>query len=248
MGIDDSLIVKISSDCGQNWQNLKSFTKANQLANQFSTQKVSLATYTGQTIRIAFYATGGAQWDTEDYDLHVDQVELIDVSPNDLGITAILLPTVNCGGLPDSLPVKVKVGNLGTENQTGFTVSYSLNGGIPETEPFTGSIQALQQQEFQFSVPAILSGTNPNIIRVWTSLSSDQDVSNDSLISPALFPTASQVSPLNFNNYDGDNLSVLSKSGKENIPFLKLKKNGFPPHLRMFQYTICHRYRDWDKF
>jgi hypothetical protein len=215
MGIDDSLIVKISSDCGQNWQNLKSFTKANQLANQFSTQKVSLATYTGQTIRIAFYATGGAQWDTEDYDLHVDQVELIDVSPNDLGITAILLPTVNCGGLPDSLPVKVKVGNLGTENQTGFTVSYSLNGGIPETEPFTGSIQALQQQEFQFSVPAILSGTNPNIIRVWTSLSSDQDVSNDSLISPALFPTASQVSPLNFNNYDGDNLSVLFPGWEE---------------------------------
>jgi hypothetical protein len=214
MGVDDSLIVKISSDCGQSWQNLKSFTKANQIANQFSTQKISLGTYTGQTIRIAFYATCGAQWDTEDYDLHVDQVELIDVSPNDLGITAILLPPLDCG-LPDSLPMKVKVGNLGSADQTGFTVSYSLNGGSPQTEPFPGSIQALQQQDFQFSVPVILSGINLNTIRVWTNLSTDQNVGNDSLNSPVLFPTASEVNPISFNEYNGDNLSFLFPGWEE---------------------------------
>jgi hypothetical protein len=208
MGDDDSLIVKISSDCGQTWQNLKSFTKANQIGNQFSTEQVSLATYTGQTLRIAFYATSGTQWDTQDYDLHLDQIELINVSPNDLGITAIMIPPLNCG-LPDSLPVKVKVGNLGSVDQSGFTVSYSLNGGTTQTEPFPGSLQALQQQDFQFSVPVILSGTSPNVIRVWTSLLNDQDAGNDSLVSPVLFPTPGEVNPLNFNDYNGENLAVL---------------------------------------
>jgi hypothetical protein len=208
MGLDDSLIVKISSDCGQSWQNLKSFTKANQLENQFSTQNISLATYTGQTLRIAFYATAGTQWDTQDYDLHVDQIELIDVSPNDLGITAFLLPPLNCG-VPDSLPVKVKIGNLGSAPQSGFTVSYSLNGGTPQTEPFPGSIQALQQQEFQFSAPAPLAASGPNIIRAWTSLASDQNVSNDSLSSPIIMQSPDQLIPLDFTNYDGGNLSQI---------------------------------------
>lgn len=214
MGDDDSLIVKISSDCGQSWQNLKAFTKANQIANQFSTQQVSLATFTGQTLRIAFYATAGTQWDTQDYDLHVDQAELIDVNPNDLGITAIMIPSLNCG-LPDSLPVKVKVGNLGSADQTGFTVSYSLNGGSPQTEPFPGLLPALQQQDFQFSVPVILSAINPNTIRVWTSLSIDQNLSNDSLISPVLYPSPGEVSPVNFNDYNGENLSVLFPGWEE---------------------------------
>jgi hypothetical protein len=214
MGDDDSLIVKISSDCGQTWQNLKSFTKANQLANQLSTQKISLATFTGQTIRVAFYATSGTQFDVQDYDLHIDQVELIDVYQNDLGITSILLPPLNCG-LPESMPVKVKLANLGSADQSGFTISYSLNGGSPQTEPFQGSFQALQEQIFQFSVPASLSTTSPSVIRIWTSLSSDQDLSNDSLVSQELLPAPSQVVPVNFSNYNGDNLSVLFPGWKE---------------------------------
>lgn len=231
MGVDDSLIVKISSDCGQNWQNLKSFTKANQIENQFSTQDVSLATFTGQTLRIAFYATGGTQWDTQDYDLHVDQVELIDVSPNDLGITAFLLPPLNCG-LPDSLPVKVKIGNLGSAPQSGFTVSYSLNGGTPHTEPFPGTIQALQQQDFQFSVPIILTASGPNVIRAWTSLASDQDVSNDSLISPIIMQSPDQLSLLDFTNYDGVNLSQIYPGWME--------KSGASPSGNTSAWTVSN--------
>jgi hypothetical protein len=213
MGLDDSLIVKISSDCGQSWQNLKSFTKANQLENQFSTQDISLATYTGQTLRIAFYATAGTQWDTQDYDLHVDQVELIDVRPHDLGITAFVFPPLNCG-VPDSLPVKVKIGNLGSAPQSGFTVSYSLNGSTPITQPFQGSIMPLQQQEFQFTVPVLLVPGSTYVIRAWTNLTTDEDVSNDTLNSPLLSP-ANQLSPVSFTGYNGENLFTLFPGWEE---------------------------------
>jgi hypothetical protein len=213
MGNDDSLIVKISSDCGQTWQNLKVFTKANQISNQFSTKVISLAAFTGQTLRIAFYATSGSLWDTQDYDLHIDQVELIDVVPNDLGITAFVLPSLDCGFI-GSLPIKVNVGNLGTAVQSGFTVSYSVNGGAPQTEAFQGSIGPLQQLEFQFAVPAILVPGATYVVRAWTNLTADQDGSNDTLNSSLLAP-ANQLSPVSFNGYDGENLSALFPGWEE---------------------------------
>ena len=214
MGSDDSLIVKVTTDCGQTWQNIKSITKVNYPENQLEVQSVSLAAFTNQTLRIAFYATDGLVDDEQDYDVHIDDIELIDVSPNDLGITAFLLPPLNCG-LPPSLPVKVKVGNLGTLPQFGFSVSYSLNGGPAQTEPFPGTLNPLQEQEFEFSVPAALSLTGSNVIKAWTNFPSDQNLSNDSLVSPFLLPPNAGINLLNFDDYDGNNLSLLNPGWEE---------------------------------
>ncbi len=208
MGSDDSLIVKITTDCGQTWQNLKSYTRANQLSNQFITEAISLTAYVGQTLRLAFYATDGSIDDNPDYDLHIDDVELINLSPNDVGVTALLLPSLECG-LPSVLPVKVKVGNLGTQVQSGFTIAYSVNGANTQSEPFTSTLNPGQEQEFQFAVPASFAVAGAYVIKAWTSLAGDQDLSNDSLSSPVLNTTPENLSPVNFNNFDGSNLSTV---------------------------------------
>ena len=208
MGSDDSLIVRITTDCGQTWQNLRSYTRNNHLGNQFITENIPLTAFTGQTLRIAFFATDGLVDDANDYDLHLDDIELISLNPNDAGVTALLLPSIECG-LPSSLPVKIKVGNLGTQAISGFTVSYSVNGGAPQTEPFSGSLNPAQEQDFQFTVPADFSAAGSYVIRAWTNLAGDQDNSNDSLSSPVLNTTPELLSPVDFLGFDGTNLSTV---------------------------------------
>jgi len=208
MGSDDSLIVKISTDCGQTWQNLRYFTRTDQLSNQFITDDIPLTSYTGQTIRLAFYATDGSVDDVPDYDLHIDSIRLVNLVPADIGVSTLLLPSLECG-LPSSLPVKVRVANFGTAPQAGFQVSYAVNNGAVQTETFPGTLNSGAEQEFQFSVPADFSASGSYLIKAWTTLSGDQDPVNDTLSSIQLNTTPELLSPVNFTSYDGSNLSLV---------------------------------------
>ncbi len=208
MGTDDSLAVRISTDCGQSWQLLKLYSSADNLSNQLITQTIPLTAYIGQTIRIGFYASEGTVDDESDYDLHIDDIELISLNPADVGVTSLILPSLDCG-LPSSLPVKVNIGNLGTQAQSGFGISYSINAGTPVSETFSGTLAVGQEQVYQFAAPADFSAAGSYVIKAWTSLSGDQDISNDTSTSAVLSTTPELLTGINFTGFDGTNLSTL---------------------------------------
>ena len=219
MGSDDSLIVKISGDCGLSWQNLRSFTLADNLENSFTEFSIPLSSYVGQTVRLAFYATEGITDDANDYDLHIDAIELINLSPTDVGLNTLILPTAECG-LPSTLPVKIKLVNFGTQAQTGISLGYSVNGGSPVFANYASSLAPGESVIYEFAQQADISQPGTYQIKAWASVSGDQDNGNDTLVSEPLSPTPQALPSVDFTGFDGTNLSNLfpgwlEKSGNE---------------------------------
>jgi GEVED domain len=87
MGSDDVLKVLISTDCGSTWSLLMQLDKTSSL-NEILTQKsISLSSFSGQDVKIAFQATDGMIDDINDYDLHLD--DIIISSTNITGVKTI---------------------------------------------------------------------------------------------------------------------------------------------------------------
>ncbi len=109
-----------------------------------------------------------------------DQVEAFDLPlPNNVGVTEILSPTsevLECG--PGTL-VKVLIRNTGLEAQTGFSVSYQLNGGPVVEETFSGNLPPGTSAEFEFATAADLGPTGTRTLTATTQLLGDQFAGDD---------------------------------------------------------------------
>jgi hypothetical protein len=110
-----------------------------------------------------------------------DQTQAFDTPvPNNVGVFTIVSPPTNLFTCPDQpVPVVVEIRNSGSQPQSGFPVSYSVNGGTPVTETFTGTIAAGGLATFTFSQSATLAGSGPFNFVVGTALTGDQFTSND---------------------------------------------------------------------
>ena len=214
MGSDDSLVIKVTSNCGQTWQTIRSFTANNNLSNTLTPFEVNLSDFTGQTIRLAFFATEGTTDDANDYDLHLDNVVLANLNPIDVGLSSLIVPSAECG-LPSSFPVKVRLANFGTQPQSGIGLGYSVNGAAPVTATYAGPLAVGEVVTYEFSQLADISQPGSYVIRVWTSLTGDQDTENDTINSAPLSPTPSALPPVNFTGFDGSNLSSLFPGWQE---------------------------------
>ena len=76
MGSDDKVQVMITTNCGQTWTALQTYSAASNLANTLTAQSISLGSYAGQSVQIAFFAQDGPVDDTNDYDFHVDNIRV----------------------------------------------------------------------------------------------------------------------------------------------------------------------------
>jgi hypothetical protein len=74
MGLDDRLYVMLTQDCGFSWTIVDSVWRGDTLPITLTNRKVDLSSYAGQEIQLAFFATGGTVNDPEDYDLHLDNI------------------------------------------------------------------------------------------------------------------------------------------------------------------------------
>jgi PKD repeat protein len=110
----------------------------------------------------------------------LDNFRLQDPFPNDLGVTDVLTP-VSGPDLTASESVSVNVRNFGTLSQSGFNVSYQLDGGAVVTEVFAGTIAPGTSAPFTFATTADLSAEGAHEICSWTSLVGDEDLTNDSI-------------------------------------------------------------------
>ncbi|SFD03095.1 CARDB protein, partial [Flexibacter flexilis DSM 6793] len=209
MDSDDSLNVRVSSDCGATWQTVYSITAANAPTALEKTEfSMPLSAYAGQEIRVGFFATEGVSSGTNDYWLILDDIELITLAPNNTGITQIVSPNGSCG-LSASTPVTVKIRNFGTTAQTNIPVQYTVNGGTAVTATYTGSLAAGATTEFTFPTTANLSTVGSYTIAAKTLLAGDVDPSNDGSSSTVVKVGAANFTSVSFTGYTGDNLSTV---------------------------------------
>ncbi len=106
--------------------------------------------------------------------------EITHLIPTDVGIAYLVSP-VSSYQLGNAEPVEVVIKNYGGEPQSGFSISYTVNNGMPVEEIFTGTIQADSEQHYTFATPVDMSVPGVYELKIKTSLEGDMDSTNDEL-------------------------------------------------------------------
>jgi PKD repeat protein len=100
------------------------------------------------------------------------------LTDNDIGITAITSP-VSSFGLGSNENVSVLVKNFGTLAQTGFDVSFSVNGGTEVIETFPSTLNPGESENYTFSTTVDLSSIGNYEFTACTQLANDENPNND---------------------------------------------------------------------
>ena len=156
MGTDDSVKVMLSTNCGVSWNKVFALTKANNLPNTLTHFSINLGSYAGQLLRVAFKAQDGPVADPNNYDFHLDNINLwnkdIDVRVNSIVHLASDILYVN---LDDTVTIKIE--NLGNVNATNIPVYYWLTDNVgtilttPVVETYTAVITPGQIATYNFA-------------------------------------------------------------------------------------------------
>ena len=96
---------------------------------------------------------------------------------DDVGMLAITAPESGSGLGLETVSVNIK--NFGASPQTGFDVQYTIDGGTPVVESFTGTINSEEEIVFDFATQGDFSALGSYTVVASTSLVGDQEVSND---------------------------------------------------------------------
>ena len=123
-------------------------------------------------IEVAAFVTGGDEI-INGYKVPVSYLDY------DVAVASIDSPSGN-GVYSDNENIVVTLENLGENTVSNFDVSYQVNGGNTVTESFTGSIAFNETSQFTFYTTYDFSTPGDYEIVASTSLTSDENNSNDS--------------------------------------------------------------------
>ncbi len=193
MGTDDAVSVMVSTNCGVSWFPVFAMNKNNNLTATLQPFTVNLSSFAGVDILIAFKATDGPTDDSEDYDFHLDDIEIRDFFPIDIGAKKMISPAANgCSGINETVTIGVK--NYGTNtlnfSLTPMTLNVSISGA--STQSFSTVISSgilLPDSIFNAvsTVIANFSAVGTHIINATATLSGDGNNGNNSFAIPASF-------------------------------------------------------------
>ena len=110
----------------------------------------------------------------------IDNFLIRDPEINDIGVSELISP-VSGLDLTAAETVSVLVQNYGTLPQSGFTVSYQLDGLGTVTEDFIGTLPAGGSAVHTFAGTIDLGTPGVYTICSWTDLDIDTDITNDSI-------------------------------------------------------------------
>ncbi len=98
----------------------------------------------------------------------------------DLGVIDFKDLASSCN-LSNAVPIKVEIKNWGAQDQTGFPVSYSVNGGNIKTDTCHLTVSAGGTVVFSFTAPyyADLSSFGVKNLKAWTSAPADSFLGSD---------------------------------------------------------------------
>jgi hypothetical protein len=201
MGSDDMVRVMVSNDCGASYTPIYTISATNSLAITFTNFTVSLGTYAGQEITVAFLATDGPTDDAESYDFHLDNINLFNVVPNDMSAIALAQPVQQiCYGANEQVVIDVK--NSGTASQSNIPVNVIISGASSQT--LTGVIPGplAGGATITYTMP---TGANMSVggnyfFQVQTALVGDMSPTNDSLGAAIQIEVASPLTTEDFNS------------------------------------------------
>ncbi len=145
----------------------------NNVANYTFTQTVDLST-SGQTYSIEVKSTlGGDEFESND----AATKEVTNLLADDVGTLEITAPESGSGLGMETVSINIK--NFGTNPQSNFDVQYSINGGTPVVESFTGTIASEEEVVYSFATQGDFTALGSYTIAASTSLTGDLESSND---------------------------------------------------------------------
>ncbi len=105
--------------------------------------------------------------------------EVTHLLADDTGAIEITSPQSGSGLGVQSISVNIR--NFGASAQSGFDVEYSVDGGTPVVETFTGTINSEEEVVYTFATTFDFTALGTYSITASTSLAGDQESSNDSV-------------------------------------------------------------------
>lgn len=207
MGSDDQLLVMISTDCGATYAPIFTVSATNSLTTNFSNYVVSLAAYANQEVIVGFLATDGLVDDIESYDLHLDNINLYNISANDVGVNAFTSPATN-GCYSANHPVNVVFRNFGSAAQTNINVSVAISGPVTTTITTVVPGPVAPSATVAVSVGTVnLTAGGTYTLKGYSSLGGDGNPLNDTTtITRIINPLISLPISNNFTGFTGANL------------------------------------------
>lgn len=112
-----------------------------------------------------------------------DNIRIQDPWDHDIGVSTLVSP-ISTTSLGAAETITVTIENYGINDESGFPVSYQVDGGAVVTETFTGTLPVGTSADFTFSATYDFSADGDYDFCAWTGLASDEDVSNDMLCYP----------------------------------------------------------------
>ncbi len=103
--------------------------------------------------------------------------EVTHLLSNDVGAIEITAPVSGSGLGMETVSVKIK--NFGANSQSGFDVQYTIDGGAAVVENFAATILSEEEVVFDFATQGDFSALGSYTIVASTSLTGDQENSND---------------------------------------------------------------------
>jgi hypothetical protein len=103
--------------------------------------------------------------------------QLAPAGPDDIGVSSIDSP--NSGLLTNAESVTVTINNFGSNDITNPTVQYTVDGGTPVVENYSGTITAGATDSYTFTATADLSTLGTYAIASKTNLAGDTNPGND---------------------------------------------------------------------
>ncbi|GAB4199492.1 MAG: hypothetical protein Fur0023_01880 [Bacteroidia bacterium] len=182
MGSDDMVRVMVSTDCGLTYTPIYTISAANNLPPTLTPFVVSLASYSNQPIIVAFYATDGPVDDPEDYDFHLDNINIYNGTADDLAATSVSSPNTsgNCFGNEN---VSVVISNNGFNSATNFTVTSVLSGANTATISTTYTNTLNSFASATVNVGSVnMSNQGSYTLTTYITYPADADNSNDTIV------------------------------------------------------------------
>jgi hypothetical protein len=206
MGSDDKVRVMVSTDCGVSYTPVFTISATNSLSTTFSNFNVSLSSYAGQEIIVAFLAQDGPIDDIESYYFHLENINLYNASATDAGIPAITSPSTGCFG--NAEPVIVTVKNFGIASISNFPVTTIVSGAVNQTltGTYTGVLAPSASAGFTLGT-VNMSTAGTYTFKAYTSLTGDTNIYNDTTIVQKTSVAVSSIpQSVNFTGFTGANL------------------------------------------
>ncbi len=217
MGSDDMVRVMVSTDCGLTYSPVFTVSATNSLSTTFTNFVVNLGSYSGQNVIVAFLAQDGPTDDIEDYDFHLDNINLYTASATDAGVTALTSPAIGgCYGSAENLVVTIK--NFGTSAISNIPVTVTVSGAATQTTTgtYTGTIPVSGTASFTVGTLNMLAAGTYSFDAA-TSLPGDGNATNDAMAQTTrtVMPTVALPQTVDFTGFTGANLPTFFPNWRE---------------------------------